>query len=273
MKQPELGNKVLELRQNLGLTQAELAEKSNVSLRTIQRVEALEVTPRNYTIKAILSCLGYDLKNELPGDVPAGENSKNGHVTRIARFFRYVRELFNLKTNTMKKLSVLTVFAVLMFAGIFFANTSLIAQNRKMKAVTESLVGVWQQVVADPETGDVTYYLPILKIFSPDGTYVHMSELAGDSFSFINASGKWKVTSENTFTEYVELMYEATFTNRQEKQTFHIDKRPDGTFMRSKYSTKGTEMGEIHETWRKCGLIPRKKANEMRNKLFGDTIQ
>lgn len=171
----------------------------------------------------------------------------------------------------MKKLSLLTVFATLLFAGIFFANTSLIAQNRKIKTVTKSLVGVWQQVIIDPETGEVTHYLPILKIFSPDGTYVHMSELAGDYFAFINASGKWKVTSEYTFTEYVELMYEATFTNRQEKQTFYLYKRPDGIFMRSKYKTKGVEMGEIHETWRKCGLISRKKANEMRNKMYGDT--
>lgn len=263
----------MELRQNLGLTQAELAERSNVSLRTIQRVEALEVTPRNYTIKAILSCLGYDLEDGPPESVHDGEDRENGRATLTARASGYVRELFNLKTNAMKKLSVLSLFAALLFAGMFFAHTSLIAQNRKIKAATESLIGVWQQVIADPETGEVTYYLPILKIFSPDGTYVHMSELAGDYFSFINASGKWKVTSENTFTEYVELMYESTFTDRQEKQKFYLDKRPDGIFMRSKFHTQGVEMGEIHETWRKCGLIPRKKANEMRSKMFGDMIQ
>lgn len=157
MKQPELGNKVLELRQNLGLTQAELAERSNVSLRTIQRVEALEVTPRNYTIKAILSCLGYDLEDGPPESVHDGEDRENGRATLTARASGYVRELFNLKTNAMKKLSVLSLFAALLFAGMFFAHTSLIAQNRKIKAATESLIGVWQQVIADPETGEVTY--------------------------------------------------------------------------------------------------------------------
>lgn len=61
MKQPELGRKISELRTAKGLTQEELVEKCNISVRTIQRVEAGEVTPRSYTIKTILAALDYDL--------------------------------------------------------------------------------------------------------------------------------------------------------------------------------------------------------------------
>lgn len=61
MKQPELGKKILELRKAKGLTQEELVEKCNISVRTIQRIETGEVTPRVYTIKTILSALEYDL--------------------------------------------------------------------------------------------------------------------------------------------------------------------------------------------------------------------
>ena len=60
MKQPELGKKILELRQNKGLTQNELADECNLSLRTVQRIESAEVMPRNYTIKLIFSKLDYD---------------------------------------------------------------------------------------------------------------------------------------------------------------------------------------------------------------------
>lgn len=60
MKQPELGNKISELRQSKGLTQTELAESCNLSLRTIQRIEAAEVIPRAYTIKQIFEALGHE---------------------------------------------------------------------------------------------------------------------------------------------------------------------------------------------------------------------
>ena len=60
MKQPELGEKIAQLRKQKGLTQEELIEKCNVSVRTIQRIEAGEVTPRSYTLKTILSALDYD---------------------------------------------------------------------------------------------------------------------------------------------------------------------------------------------------------------------
>ncbi|MBQ0741032.1 helix-turn-helix transcriptional regulator, partial [Aquimarina celericrescens] len=51
-----------ELRKSKGLTQEELVEQCNISVRTIQRIEAGEVTPRSYTIKTILSALDYDLE-------------------------------------------------------------------------------------------------------------------------------------------------------------------------------------------------------------------
>ncbi|WP_394750309.1 helix-turn-helix domain-containing protein [Spongiimicrobium salis] len=61
MKQPELGQKILALRQQKGLTQEELVAQCNISVRTIQRIEAGEVIPRSYTVKSILNALDYDI--------------------------------------------------------------------------------------------------------------------------------------------------------------------------------------------------------------------
>jgi len=61
MKQPELGKKIVELRKEKGLTQEELVDRCNISVRTLQRIETGEVTPRVYTIKTILAALDYDL--------------------------------------------------------------------------------------------------------------------------------------------------------------------------------------------------------------------
>lgn len=63
MKQPELGKKISELRKAKGLTQEELVEKCNLNVRTIQRIEAGEVSPRSYTIKALFEALDYHWEN------------------------------------------------------------------------------------------------------------------------------------------------------------------------------------------------------------------
>lgn len=60
MKQPELGQTILRIRQQKHMTQEELVEKCNINVRTLQRIESGEVTPRDYTIKTILEALDHD---------------------------------------------------------------------------------------------------------------------------------------------------------------------------------------------------------------------
>ena len=70
MNQPDLGLKVSELRQQKGLTQEQLAERCEVSPRTIQRIESGEVDPRAYT----LHCLGEALEFDFGEENTANEN-------------------------------------------------------------------------------------------------------------------------------------------------------------------------------------------------------
>jgi transcriptional regulator with XRE-family HTH domain len=58
MEQPELGRRLTALRKAKNLTQEELVEKSHVSVRTIQRIEAGEVLPRMITVRILLEALG-----------------------------------------------------------------------------------------------------------------------------------------------------------------------------------------------------------------------
>jgi len=92
MKQPELGRKILELRQQKGLTQEELVAQCNISVRTIQRIEAGEVSPRSYTVRTILDALDYDL-SQLQSETSPTEQ----------RF----KELLLLDVNTKKEASFL----------------------------------------------------------------------------------------------------------------------------------------------------------------------
>ena len=70
MNQPDLGLKVTELRQGKGFTQELLAEKCEVSPRTIQRIESGEVDPRAYTLKCLSTALDFDFS----ADDTANEN-------------------------------------------------------------------------------------------------------------------------------------------------------------------------------------------------------
>jgi transcriptional regulator with XRE-family HTH domain len=64
MNQPDLGLKVIELRQLKGLTQEQLAERCDVSARTIQRIESGEVDPRAYTLHCLGEALEFDFSEE-----------------------------------------------------------------------------------------------------------------------------------------------------------------------------------------------------------------
>lgn len=52
-----IGEKIKAIRIQKGLTQEILAEKTNVSTRTIQRIENNEVDPRSYTLEKIAEAL------------------------------------------------------------------------------------------------------------------------------------------------------------------------------------------------------------------------
>lgn len=142
MKQPQLGQKIQEWRKAKGLTQEELVERCNINVRTIQRIEAGEVTPRPYTIKAILEVLDVN-PGEMKFSVMEGEEQVKGNemvswlrfsfIAGIIYLFLAMIEsvldvqLFVEKSSfslgfgylyTFLKMSVLVLF--IMFTGAFY---------------------------------------------------------------------------------------------------------------------------------------------------------
>lgn len=131
MKQPGLGKKVCELRLGMGMTQSELAEKCQVSLRTIQRIEAAEVTPRSYTVKAIFACLNHEVY--APAGATGSTTKKGGQV------LAFVQDLFNLKTNTMKKATILSAVLFTVIFGITAVTSQAFGQSdAKVKKMIET---------------------------------------------------------------------------------------------------------------------------------------
>ena len=109
MKQPELGKKISELRKEKGLTQEELVDKCNISVRTLQRIESGEVTPRSYTVKTILAALDYDLNK-------ISDNDDN------INFFEWLRAVLLIDINPskpanylIKQLNIAWLFGLIYF--------------------------------------------------------------------------------------------------------------------------------------------------------------
>ena len=131
MKQPELGRKISELRKQQGLTQEELVEKCNINVRTIQRIEAGEVTPRSYTVKAILDALGVDLSvSALIDDKVFTSTQKRilqsswifgiiylviGFIETYADIYQFSDDTSTLNTFAYATIKIISLFSFIMF--------------------------------------------------------------------------------------------------------------------------------------------------------------
>jgi len=120
------GEKLVEVRKAKGLTQDEVAKMCKITTRTIQRIESGDVMPRTFTIKTISEVLGFDFF----------ETSNTGHEVNKENHYSqlkwYLKDLFNLKTNTMKKASILTTSCLMIGFALFAFIPKTNAQPQKL---------------------------------------------------------------------------------------------------------------------------------------------
>ena len=162
-------------------------EKCNLSVRTLQRIEAGEVTPRNYTVKLILEVLELDFESSLnfQNKKPNGSNKK-----WLEQFYISFIDLFNLKTNTMKKISILSIAIFAILFGILSLTSQTFAQSdsKVQKQIEKSN----SNFVKWFNNGDVN---SLVELYSEDACLV--SRGCGKDFIknyYNNESGKFKFT-------------------------------------------------------------------------------
>lgn len=119
MNQPAFGKELAKIRKAKGLTQSELAERCEVSKRTIQRLESGKVIPRSFTIRTLSVALDFDFLKEFPNDLSGEKVVEYRRFIFINQIIAQTADLFNLKTNTMRKISILTVIFGLIGFGLF----------------------------------------------------------------------------------------------------------------------------------------------------------
>ncbi|MBU3821610.1 WG repeat-containing protein [Flavobacteriaceae bacterium XHP0103] len=131
MEHLDFGKKLIEVRKQKGLTQSEVAEKCNVTIRTIQRIESGAVAPRSSTIKIISESLDFEFF-----ETPNQHSTLKSHT-----LLWYVKDLFNFKTNAMKKISILSVCLLLViftFSSLFTSKAQSATPQNNTKDITKN---------------------------------------------------------------------------------------------------------------------------------------
>lgn len=118
MEKQDFGKKLIEVRRAKGLTQEEVAEMCNVVVRTIQRIESGRVEPRASTIKIISEALGFDFFETSNTGYDVVKEPKNSNQLKHTILW-YGKDLFNLKTNAMKKISILTACFLMLTMAVY----------------------------------------------------------------------------------------------------------------------------------------------------------
>ena len=141
LTQPELGKIIADLRKSKGWTQEELVEKCNLSVRTIQRIESGEVTPRSYTTRLLLAALEYDLhvlEESTPSGVKSSVNFRQWLSTLPLPSSKCLKSFIQKNLNLMKKVILLS----LALCAVAFGMYQLLSKSdaRKMAEARASIV-------------------------------------------------------------------------------------------------------------------------------------
>lgn len=201
MKQPELGKKISELRLAKGLTQGQLAEMCHLSLRTIQRIEAAEVMPRSYTIKLIFESLDYNIYDSFGKLSYTLDRMAYRIKIWLGQFYTYVLDLFDLKTNTMKKLTILSVPCVSVI--LLFVLMGLETKAQDNEAV--------QSVLSEANANFVSWFNSG-QIDSIGTMYLEKSHMVPDNYQRLQ--GRDKIVA------YYRFLYDAGFRFTQNQSEF-----------------------------------------------------
>ena len=241
MKQPYLGKKVLELRKAKGLTQSELVEKCNITIRTLQRIESGEVTPRAYTIKAIFEVLNFDFYDSSKTKTNKSVRESNYMLYNLGQVYKYIIDLLNLKINTMKKLKILSVPVILVCIVLFTVSYNANAQRR----IQKKLIGTWQ--VCNPDStvakdlydaGDIARYKIITK-----ETFM-VSDFAPERKVVLNSFWGTYTVEKGVYTEFIQYTTPGFSNVFGVMNSFKVEIKKDFMFI------KGTN-NDLDEIWKK----------------------
>lgn len=111
-------SRLVEIREKLNLTQKELAERSGISIRTIQRIEA-GTDPKGFTLKTLLETLSISEEELLGTEEPSAAIDK----------------------KTLRQINLSSLLFFIPFGNIFFP-LLLIKRKKQQNEIAKQLVNI-----------------------------------------------------------------------------------------------------------------------------------
>jgi transcriptional regulator with XRE-family HTH domain len=150
MKQPELGKKLNEIRNQKGITQKELSDLCSVDIRTIQRIEAGEVEPRMSTVKILAAALENDelISNQNVSNINNVQLKRTllvSFISGIFYFFNFI--LYSVVVPNFTSISggpVLFLLSMIhvISGGLFFMGFIMTGWNYKNKLLLITSISI-----------------------------------------------------------------------------------------------------------------------------------
>lgn len=194
IQQPALGKKIAEFRKVKGFTQEELVEKCNLNVRTLQRIEAGEVTPRTSTIKLIFEALEIEFESAVTSHEVTQKSTEN-----------HSRKQSNFKTNPMKKILIVLIPILLSIVLMF-----IVMANRE-RTFDDSNV----------KRSDLTETSALFIKFYNSGQIDSIGTLYLENASFFPLNHK-ELHGRTEIVDYYEDIYDGGFRINFDKPTFVI---------------------------------------------------
>ncbi|WP_163629798.1 DUF4488 domain-containing protein [Paludibacter sp. 221] len=230
MKQPELGKKIAELRKAKGLTQEELSKQCNLNIRSLQRIESGEATPRFYTLKMIFNALDYSVEdfNTLGQQDQLKEDAVNQQIEEQHSFFSKLSGFFR-SLSLSERILVISFFVVIISLiivvsairdknvrndanaknGVVWVNDLKTTSDPVTTMKAFDIQGVWQlsKDAIGKEAllkGSVPNVYSTYKFIDKCGNFTNM--IRNNKGTHITADGKYSI-SETEYIEYVDRSF------------------------------------------------------------------
>jgi transcriptional regulator with XRE-family HTH domain len=118
-----LATLVKEGRMAKGLTQKDLSELTNISTRSIQRIENGELTPRLFTIKALADALGFSMEEV------GQEEKKNALANKSQRIILTIGSFLFIVLLAFAFIAQSTRFPETQFEGFLFSSCVILVMT------------------------------------------------------------------------------------------------------------------------------------------------
>lgn len=137
MDQKKIGKFILELRKEKNMTQSELANKLQISDKTVSKWENGRGMPDLSLIKPLCDILDITVNDLLSGEKIDNENYREKSEENILNTIKYSNNEIKKNNKTFKTIIIIIILTIALLATMFFVDVKRMRQNKPV------IFGTW----------------------------------------------------------------------------------------------------------------------------------